>query len=151
MADKVVHFRNVALLRRREGLTQEQLASLMDTTQQSVNRWETGAGTPNLKKAIALADIFEVSLDTILGLRPVGPKAPARPTIEEKLLQFKALDEGRGNTTDIDDLTRSVFEKYAKRPEHLVKVCRGIEVVIASGARGSAGSASELVEAVLGA
>ncbi len=55
MAGKVVHFRNVALLRRREGLTQEQLAGLMNTTQQSVNRWETGAGTPNLKKAVASA------------------------------------------------------------------------------------------------
>lgn len=53
-------------LRRREGLSQEQLADCLGVTRQSVSKWEGGAAIPELGKLIALADMFSVSVDYLV-------------------------------------------------------------------------------------
>lgn len=146
MAEKQIHFRNVALLRHRDGLTQAQLASKLGTTQQSVNRWETGVATPPTNKAVMMADIFGTSLDEIAGLCPIQPR---RATMEEKMLQFRKLEEG--DFDGVDALTKSVFDTYQGWPDHLSKVCRGIEALASIAERGGPSSATELVEAILAA
>lgn len=50
-------------LRRREGLSQEQLADRLGVTRQSVSKWESGTAVPELVKLIALSEMFGVSLD----------------------------------------------------------------------------------------
>ena len=54
-------------LRRREGLSQEQLADQLGVTRQSVSKWEGGAATPELVKLISLSELFNVSVDYLLG------------------------------------------------------------------------------------
>lgn len=53
-------------LRRREGLSQEQLADRLGVTRQSVSKWESGAAVPELNKLIALSDLFSVSVDYLV-------------------------------------------------------------------------------------
>lgn len=53
-------------LRRREGLSQEQLADRLGVTRQSVSKWESGASAPELNKLIALSDLFSVSVDYLV-------------------------------------------------------------------------------------
>lgn len=50
-------------LRRREGLSQEQLADQLGVTRQSVSKWESGTAMPELVKLIALSEMFGVSVD----------------------------------------------------------------------------------------
>lgn len=54
-------------LREAMGLTQEALARQVGVDQSAVAKWESGTNTPELPKAVRLADLFHVSLDELLG------------------------------------------------------------------------------------
>ena len=64
-------------LRRREGLSQEQLADRLGVTRQSVSKWESGAAVPELSKLVALSDLFSVSVDYLVKDRLEEPDRPA--------------------------------------------------------------------------
>ncbi len=64
-------------LRRREGLSQEQLADRLGVTRQSVSKWESGAAVPELSKLVALSDLFSVSVDYLVKDRLEEPERPA--------------------------------------------------------------------------
>ena len=50
-------------LRLEKGMTQQQVASLLNIKQQSYTRYEYGTGEPSLQTLIKLADIFAVPTD----------------------------------------------------------------------------------------
>ncbi len=64
-------------LRRKEGLSQEQLADRLGVTRQSVSKWESGAAVPELSKLVALSDLFSVSVDYLVKDRLEEPERPA--------------------------------------------------------------------------
>ena len=57
-------------LREAAGYSQSQLAKKLDVTRSSVNAWEMGLSTPTTQYVVALARLFHVSADHILGLQP---------------------------------------------------------------------------------
>ena len=65
-------------LRRREGLSQEQLADRLGVTRQSVSKWESGAAAPELTKLVALSELFSVSVDYLVGLTDEATPYPRR-------------------------------------------------------------------------
>ncbi len=76
--------------RRRRGLSQEQLADRLGVTRQSVSKWETGEAMPELAKLIALADLFEVSVDYLVRDSLDRPAAsPEMAQLEQKLEQLR--------------------------------------------------------------
>lgn len=54
-------------LRSMRGLGQQQLADLLKISVKTVSHWETGYSEPSIAQLIALADIFEVTLDDLVG------------------------------------------------------------------------------------
>lgn len=54
-------------LRKKNSLTQEQLAERINVTRQAVSRWETGMTQPNPELLIVLSREFGVSINTLLG------------------------------------------------------------------------------------
>ena len=52
-------------LRNEKDLTQEELGRLINVTKVSICCYENGTRVPTLETIVALADIFEVSLDNI--------------------------------------------------------------------------------------
>ena len=62
-------------LRKQKGLSQEELAGQLNVTRQTVSKWEVGDSAPDMEKLIALAALFEISLDELmLGKIPVTTK-----------------------------------------------------------------------------
>lgn len=57
---------NLYYLRKRDKITQEELADRLGVTRQSVSKWETGEASPETDKLILICDLFEVSLDDIV-------------------------------------------------------------------------------------
>ena len=55
-------------LREQAGFSQSQLAKKLDVTRSSVNAWEMGLSAPTTQYIVALAKLFHVSADYILGL-----------------------------------------------------------------------------------
>lgn len=57
----------IAFLRKQKGLTQEQLANALGVTNQSVSKWESGQCCPDIQLLPTLAELFDVSVDELLG------------------------------------------------------------------------------------
>ena len=56
-------------LREQAGYSQAQLAKRLDVTRSSVNAWEMGLSMPTTQYVVALAKLFHVSADYLLGLQ----------------------------------------------------------------------------------
>ena len=54
-------------LRTKNGLSQEELAEKVFVTRQAVSRWENGETVPNTETLKLLSDLFNVSINTLLG------------------------------------------------------------------------------------
>ena len=54
-------------LRTKYGLSQEELAEKVYVTRQAVSRWETGETIPNTETLKLLSNLFDVSINTLLG------------------------------------------------------------------------------------
>ena len=61
---------NLKFLRRKAGLTQAELAKKMHLKQYNISDYEIGRIEPNIAKLVHFADIFNVSLDTLVGRKP---------------------------------------------------------------------------------
>ncbi len=59
--------------RKKSGMTQEQLASRLNVTFQTVSKWETGAAFPDLSMLLPLTRLFGISADELLGFRDREP------------------------------------------------------------------------------
>ena len=59
---------NIRTFRRAKDMTQEQLAEQLGVSFQSVSRWENGTTYPDMELLPALARIFSVTVDALLGM-----------------------------------------------------------------------------------
>lgn len=58
---------NIIRFRKERGLTQEQLAALLNVSVSAISKWEMGNNRPDLELLPDLAEIFQVSVDSLLG------------------------------------------------------------------------------------
>lgn len=78
-------------LRKQKGLSQEELASRLNVSRQTVSKWEVGDSTPDMEKLVAMSALFDVSLDQlVLGKETPQAEVPAKSElvsiINEKVL-----------------------------------------------------------------
>src|SRR5699024_8053315 len=59
-ADKLI------ALRKRNGMSQEELADKLNVTRQSISKWEGAQSVPDLQKILQLSQLFGVSTDVLL-------------------------------------------------------------------------------------
>ena len=53
-------------LRKREGMTQEELAGKLYVSRTAISKWESGRGYPNIESLKAIARLFSVTVDELL-------------------------------------------------------------------------------------
>ena len=58
---------NLKALRKRKGITQEELATRLNVVRQTVSKWEKGLSVPDSELLIKLAEILEVPVSQLLG------------------------------------------------------------------------------------
>lgn len=73
MEQKETLGKRIAALRKAKGLTQEQLAEKVGVSAQAVSKWENDVSCPDITLLPLLADLFDVSVDELLGVKPVEP------------------------------------------------------------------------------
>lgn len=56
----------IAVLRKSRGMTQKELAELLNVSDKAVSRWEREESMPDIGLLPILADIFEVTCDELL-------------------------------------------------------------------------------------
>jgi transcriptional regulator with XRE-family HTH domain len=64
-------------LRRKQGLSQEQLAEKIGVSRQTVSKWESDQSTPDLERLMALSGLYNLSLDELVGRVQPSPTVPA--------------------------------------------------------------------------
>lgn len=57
---------NLQFLRKRENMTQEQLAETLEVSRQSVSKWESDSTYPETDKLMQLAELFHCTLDDLM-------------------------------------------------------------------------------------
>ena len=55
------------MYRTQKGLSQEKIAEMLNVSKQAVTKWEVGQTTPSSDNLIALANLYDVSLDELIG------------------------------------------------------------------------------------
>lgn len=66
------------MLRKKRGLSQEQLAEQLNVSRQAISKWESGQSTPETEKLLATAKFFQVSLDYLLSEDTTQDTDPVR-------------------------------------------------------------------------
>lgn len=66
------------LLREARQLTQSRLAELIAVDPRAYNRWERGTIAPHLDTLIRIADVLQVSLDELVGRKPLSTESRIR-------------------------------------------------------------------------
>ena len=72
----------ISELRKKNNLTQEQLAEKLNVTRQTISKWECNETSPSIEDASKLANIFNVSLDELVGNKNI---------LEEKVSNVERL------------------------------------------------------------
>lgn len=57
----------LAMLRKEHGYTQEQIADFLNLTRSAISNYELGLNEPSLDAMVAIADLYGVSLDWLMG------------------------------------------------------------------------------------
>ena len=58
---------NIKNLRKEKGMSQEELAEKLNVVRQTVSKWEQNLSVPDSEMLIKIADVFEVSVSSLLG------------------------------------------------------------------------------------
>ena len=88
---------NLQMLRRRMNLSQEDLAEKCQVSRQAIAKWESGESVPTIDKLVFLADLYELSLDELVGRITFDKYA----RVKEYLKEFAAKDIPKNEEDDI--------------------------------------------------
>ncbi len=94
-----------------KNLTQEDLAEFLGITPQSVSKWERGESCPDITLLPALANIFETSVDLLLGMDTIRAEE-TRYNIHKKAVEYQ-----RSGDLDMAEKTyRDALLIYPNKP-----------------------------------
>lgn len=104
--------KNLRLLREERGLSQQKLADLLGITQQAVYKYEKLAIEPDILTLIQIADIFNVSVDFLIGRSDI--RQVAEPVIEVTLTAEEAdhINIWRGLPKNVRKDIDNILKKY---------------------------------------
>lgn len=76
---------NIETIRKSKGLSQEELAIKLHVVRQTISKWERGLSVPDSDMLIALSEVLETPVSTLLGQTVCEAKADDLKAISEKL------------------------------------------------------------------
>ena len=122
--------KNIAALRKAQGMTQEALAQKLGVTFQAVSKWETGQSCPDITMLPELSDLLGVSIDELFGRAPLvrAEEAPAVETqqapMEQVIYNDLPWEDDRGTLPVVlfaghKLIGSSIFQRYQKEKQQV--------------------------------
>ncbi|MGN0804595.1 MAG: helix-turn-helix domain-containing protein [Candidatus Coproplasma sp.] len=112
---------NLQYLRKKNKITQEELAEELNVSRQSVSKWETGEAYPETEKLITLCDRFNVTLDDLLR----GDVKEGKTDNEEQSFETQTSADIENN----DDATVKEEERKKRITAIGASICSGVFAV----------------------
>jgi len=106
-------------LRRARDMSQEQLAVYLSVTPQAISRWETGAALPDIAQLPALAHIFDVTTDELLGVDLTAKEARIQAITANAWDNYSA----KGHLHQAVDLLRGALLEYPNSHTLIAALC----------------------------
>ncbi|MDE5856130.1 MAG: helix-turn-helix domain-containing protein [Anaeroplasmataceae bacterium] len=100
-------------LRKKYNMTQEEVAQKVGVSSQAVSKWENDLSAPDISILPALADMFHISLDELLGREVIKTEilpANQRKNIDEMMFKIN-VDSSEGDRVRV------------KLPVSIIKIC----------------------------
>lgn len=76
---------NIKGIRKSKGLSQQELAVMLNVVRQTVSKWEQGLSVPDADMLISISEVFETPVSTLLGENVIESKADDLKAISAKL------------------------------------------------------------------
>ena len=143
--------------RKERGLSQQQLAEQLHLSTQAVSKWEQGKSAPDVFHLQRLAQILHISVDTLLGVEPMGEDALIAvdgggtktefvlTSLQGVLLRRLVLEGSNPNACTVE----GAFAVLRRGIDALMQEdCRVLGIYIGGSGMGSAGN-GEAVEKML--
>ena len=118
-----------------KNLTQEDIAEYLNVTPQSVSKWERGESYPDITFLPALANIFDTSIDILIGMDIIRAEE-TRYNIHKKANEFQR----EGDYSAAEKVYRDALLTYPNKPGMML----GLAGVLAL--QGDSEEAIELIE-----
>jgi len=105
---------NLKYLRRRSGMTQEQMADKMDVKRSLIGAYEEGRADPRINNLLKISGIFGVSTDMLIGtdLTKYDPRTAAMPASESNPLKVLAITVDREDRENIELVPQKASAGY---------------------------------------
>ena len=100
-------------LRKQAKLSQEMMAEKIGVSRQAITKWETGLGVPDIENLVAIADLFKLSLDELMG-RDIEHETLAKDYLYESVTEY---DIDGKKDFDISFLGANKLKLYAYEGE----------------------------------
>lgn len=95
-------------LREKDRISQKSLAAQLGVSEQAVSKWENGLSAPSTKNTLALADIFQVSMEHFFG--------------DEKIVKTTSTPDGMESMRELYKIGRGPSSSHTIGPERACKV-----------------------------
>lgn len=100
---------NIKKYRQLKGMTQTQLASVFNMSEQAISRWETGTTYPDIVLLPALADFFGITIDELMGMEHYNDEAEI-----DSIIKTVKDNQRQGKISNNVDILQDALKKYPK-------------------------------------
>lgn len=125
-------------LRKKKGITQEMLASVLSVSPQAVSKWESGLTYPDMEMIPVIAGYFEVSLDILFDYDIREMKAKIQKIIDD------AWEYCFDDTAKYIEIIKDALQEYPGNEELLMALLNEYEYILRD--RGDPSHLDEMIE-----
>lgn len=115
----------IANLRKEQNITQAELGKRLNISAQAVSKWENGLSEPDIETVTKLCEIFQISLDSLVGKeKPKNDETAVTVAAEEKTEdKLPVKDEQETKTEPVSPVvTEEDMESFAEKITHRIPV-----------------------------
>lgn len=117
--------KNLKKLRLKAGISQQKLAEIIGTSQQSINKYENHNVEPDISTLIDLANFFATSVDYLIGNTDINHIIEEVHHYDLNDEESKLVDEYRKLTIDEKQSINAVIKNYNLNKQSAVCNCPG--------------------------
>ena len=119
----------LADLRRKKGLSQEQLGYELGVSRQTVSKWELGQSYPDFQRLVLLSDYYEISLDELVRGVDVGDVRALNESEKQISSIYSDVERGKEAALRAWRAISSIYSDVERGKEAALRAWRAFLVV----------------------